>query len=173
MFCPWLVAVIPGFDFVPFIPSAFPKSLTRLSGLWITPLLVVWRSFPQGAACCLALDPSNPSVSVWSLCSCISGPLSAGCLSSWLAAELPQPPPCCHSSHTQRGCPVWQKWQGKAWKLVGSTFLEGPSGAQESLFPVTAQLPGEEQVCYGCGALSWQIVPHCWGCCCVPAPCIS
>lgn len=32
-------------------------------------------------------------------------------------------------------------------------FPESPSGAQEALFPVSADLPSEEQVCCGCGAL--------------------
>lgn len=34
-----------------------------------------------------------------------------------------------------------------------SMFPEGPSGAQEALFPVSAHLPSEEQVCCSCGAL--------------------
>lgn len=36
---------------------------------------------------------------------------------------------------------------------MGSTFPEDPSDDKEGLFPVTAHLPGEEQVCCGCGAL--------------------
>lgn len=86
------------------------------------------------------------------------------CPSLLLVATAPTPSVVALSDRNSRAKP------GNPW---GAYSLRDicPSGAQETLFPVTAlaQLPSGEQVYSGCGALSRQVLPHCWGCCCVPA----